>query len=164
MFFGAYISGFFTRTEFIYTSEWLFMSNVFDVEEIIFTVISFAIMIIIGHIVTPLFLLSSGSVTVIKPDVRLFFIISQVILPWMTGVVVLFLITLPTYYIPLIIKTLTPGLILLPSLYLFNLLQYENIHRTGTIRHNYFRWSIIIAAIALLFFYRLLLGWGLEVS
>ncbi len=108
MFFGAYISGFFTRTEFIYTSEWLFMSNVFDIEEIIFTSISFVMMFIIGRIVTPLFLISSGSVTLIKPEVRVFFIISQVVLPWLTGVVILFLITLPTYYVPLILKTTYP--------------------------------------------------------
>jgi len=164
MFFGAYIAGFFTRTEFIYTSEWLFMSNMFDIEEIIFTVISLLAMGIIGSIVTPLFLLSSGSVTVIKPEVRVFFIISQVILPWLTGIVVLFLITLPAYYIPLILKTLTPGLILLPSLFLYDSVKYEDIHRTGMIHHNYFRWSIVIAVIALLFFYRAVLSWGLRVA
>jgi hypothetical protein len=162
-FFGSYISGFFTRTEFIYTSEWLFMSNVFDIEEIIFTVISFVVMLIIGRIITPLFLLSSGSVTMIKPEFRLYFILSQVILPWLTGVVILFLITLPTYYIPLIIKTITPGLVLLPTLYLYDSLQYENIHKSGVISHNYFKWSIVIAAIALLFFYRIILSWGLKV-
>ena len=162
-FFGSYISGFFTRTEFIYTSEWLFMSNVFDIEEIIFTVISFVVMLIIGRIVTPLFLLSSGSVTLIKPEFRLYFILSQVILPWLTGVFILFLITLPTYYFPLIIKTLTPGLVLLPALYLYDSLQYENIHKSGVISHNYFKWSIVIAAVALLFFYRIILSWGLKV-
>jgi hypothetical protein len=163
MFFGAYIAGFFTRTEFIYTSEWLFMSNVFDIEEIIFTIISLVMMLIIGRIVTPLFLLSSGSVTLVKPEFRMFFVVSQVILPWLSGTVVLFLITLPTYYIPLIIKTITPVLVLLPSLYLYDSLQYENIHKSGVIHHNYFRWSIVIAAIALLFFYRVILAWGLKV-
>ena len=164
MFFGAYIAGFFTRTEFIYTSEWLFMSNVFDIEEIIFTAISFIMLFVIGRIVTPLFLLSSGSVTIIKPEVRVFFIISQVIFPWLTGIVILFLITLPTYYIPFILKTLTPGLVLLPSLYLYDSLKYENIHQSGVIQRNYFRWSIVIVAVAILFFYRVLLSWGLKVS
>ena len=162
-FFGSYISGFFTRTEFIYTSEWLFMSNIFDIEEIIFTVISFVVMLIIGRIITPLFLLSSGSVTMIKPEFRLYYILSQVVLPWLTGMVILFLITLPTYYIPLIIKTVTPGLVLLPALYLYDSLQYENIHKSGVISRNYFKWSIVIAAVALLFFYRIILSWGLKV-
>lgn len=164
MFFGSYIAGFITRTEFIYSSEWLFMSDVFDTEEIIFTTISFIIMLIIGRIVTPLFLISSGSVTLIKPEFRLFFILAQVILPWLTGLVVLFIVTLPTYHIPLILKTITPLVILIPALYLYNSLKYEDIHKSGIIRHNYFRWSLIIIVIALLFFYRVILSFGFRVT
>lgn len=162
MFFGAYIAGVFTRTEFIYVSEWLFMNDVFAVEEIIFTIIALVFMVIIGRIVTPLFLLSSGSVTLIKPEFRLHFILSAVILPWITGVVVLFLITLPNYYIPLIIKTVTPGVILIPSLFLYNSPRIENIHKSGAIQHNYFRWNIVIAVIAILFLYRVILSLGLK--
>ncbi|MEI6062770.1 MAG: hypothetical protein WCR72_18855 [Bacteroidota bacterium] len=162
MFFGAYIAGFFTRTEFIYTSEWLFMSNVFDIEEIVFTVVSFIMMLIIGRILTPLFLVSSGSVTLISPENRFFFIITQVIFPWIAGMIILLLITLPHFYIPLIIKTVTPGLVLLPALYLYDLLQYEDIHKSGMIQHNYFRWSIVIVLIAILFFYRVILSFGLK--
>jgi hypothetical protein len=164
MFFGAYIAGFITRTEFIYTSEWLFMSNMFDSEEIVFSITALVMLIIIGRIVTPLFLLSSGSVTLIKPELRLFFVLSQVILPWVTGMVVLFLITLPTYYFPLILKTIFPGLMLIPSLFLYNALQFENIHQSGVIQRNYFRWSIVIVAVAVLFFYRVILSFGLRVS
>ena len=36
-FFGSYIAGFLTRADFIYASEWLFMSQMFDAEEIVFT-------------------------------------------------------------------------------------------------------------------------------
>jgi hypothetical protein len=161
MFFGAYIAGFITRTEFIYTSEWLFMSNVFDIEEIIFSAIAFIVMLMMSRMVMPLFLLASGSVSIIKPEVRLFYVLTHIVLPWITGVVVMFLITLPQYYVPLILKTLTPGLILLPALYLYDLLQYENIHRTGEIQRTYFRWSIVIIAVAVLFFYRIVLSWGL---
>ena len=164
MFFGAYIAGVITQTEFIYTSAWLFMSPRYATEEIIFSVIALATMIIIGRIVTPLFLLSSGSVTIVKPEFRFYFVLSQVILPWVTGMIILFLITLPNSYIPLILKTITPGLILIPSLFLYNSLQFENIHESGVIQRNYFRWSIVIVAIALLFFYRLLLSFGLSVS
>lgn len=163
MFFGSYISGFFTRTEFIYTSEWLFMSGMYDIEEIIFTIIAFVTMIVIGRLVTPLFLLSSGSVTLIKPEFRLFFIISQVILPWLAGILILFLITLPNYYIPLILKTVTTILILGPSLFVYDSMEYDDIHKSGVINHNYFRWSIVIIAIAILFFYRVILSFGLKI-
>ncbi|MFN8133777.1 MAG: hypothetical protein U0Z17_00565 [Bacteroidales bacterium] len=163
MFFGAYIAGFITRTEFIYTSEWLFMSRMFDSEEIVFTIISLVMMLVIGRIVTPLFMFSSGSVTLVKPGFRLFFMLSRVVFPWLTAVLVLFLITLPEYYFPLILKTLTPGLIVIPTLFMFNAVQFENIHQSGIIQRNYFRWSVVIVAVAVLFFYRVLLTFGLKV-
>ena len=164
MFFGAYISGFITRTEFIYTSEWLFMNRSFASLEIIFTIIAIAILLIIGRIVTPLFLLSSGSVTLIKPEFRLFFVFSQVIFPWFTMMLILFAITLPNYYFPLVLKTITPGLILVPTLFLYNSIQFANIHESGVIQRTYFKWSIVIVLVAVLFFYRVILGFGLSVS
>lgn len=135
---------------------------IFYFEQIVFTVISFVMLLIIGRIVTPLFLMSSGSFTLLRPEYRLFFIYSQFILPWLTGVFVLLLITIPNYYFPLIIKTVTPGFILIPSLFLYDLIQYKNIHKTGAVQHNYVRWSIIILVIALLFFYRVILNFGLK--
>ena len=162
MFFGAYIVGFITRTEFIYTSEWLFLSNVFDIEEIIFTLISFGMLIGIGRIVTPLFLVSSGSVTLIKPEFRLYFIISQVMLPWLAGVVILFVLTLPNYYIPLVFKTITPIILLFPSLVIYNSRKFAKIHKSGVVQHNYFRWGIIIVFFASLLFYRVILNFGLK--
>ncbi len=164
MFFGAYIIGVFTRTEFIYTSAWLFMSHMLDPIEIVFTAISVVMLIIVGRIVTPLFLLSSGSVTLIKPESRLLFVLCQVIFPWLTGMLLLFLITLPNYYIPLILKTITPGLIMIPTLFLYNSMEYNNIHQSGVIQRNYFKWSIVIAVVVLLFFYRVILSFGIRVS
>jgi hypothetical protein len=163
MFFGAYIAGFFTRTEFIYTTEWLFMSSMFDVEEIVFTVVSIVTLLVMARIVTPLFLMSSGSVTLLQPGLRFFFMISQVILPWLAGMLILFLITMPSPYIPLILKTITPGLILIPTLFFYDSVKFENIHKTGVIKRSYFRWSIIIAVIALLFFYRVILNIGIRI-
>lgn len=162
MFFGAYIAGFFTRTEFIFVSEWLFLSNVFDIEEIIFTAIAFVAMLVIGWQATPLFLISSSSTTLIRSEFRLFFVISQVILPWLAGVVILFLITLPTFYIPLILKTITPGLALIPVMLNFDATKYKNIHKQGVMQKNYFKWSLIILVVALLFFYRVVLNFGLR--
>jgi hypothetical protein len=164
MFFGAYMAGVFTRTEFIYVSEWLFMSNMYDAEEIVFTLISVFTLIITGRIITPLFLKSSNSVTMIKPEFRLFFILAEVIFPWITGIIILFLITLPNYYLPLILKTLSPGLILIPSLFLYNSQKFDKIPRSGVIQHTYFRWSIVLVVIAILFFYRVILSFGLRVS
>ena len=164
LFFGAYIAGFLTRTEFIYTSEWLLMSNVFDIEEMVFTMVSIGMLLIIGRLLTPMFLVSSGSVTLLTPEYRLFFIYSQVILPWIAGIGIFFIIVTPHYYIPFLLKTLTPGLVVIPSLFMYNTARNENIHTSGLIRRNYFRWSIVIAVIALLFFYRIILNFGVKVN
>ena len=134
------------------------MNRSFASLEIIFTIIAITTMLIIGRIVTPLFLLSSGSVTLIKPEFRLFFVLSQVVFPWITMMLILFAITLPNYYFPLILKTITPGLIVFPTLFLYNSIQFDSIHESGVIQRTYFKWSIVIVAVAVLFFYRVLLS------
>lgn len=162
MFFGSYISGILTRTEFVYASEWLFLSNPFDIEELIFGIISLATLVLTGRLVSVMFLLSSGSVTLVQPKYRQFFSISAIFIPWITLVIVFFLITLPDYYVPLIIKTLTPGFIVIPAVLAAGSAKYESIHDSGLIRRRTFRWSIIILAAALLFFYRVIFNWGIR--
>lgn len=162
MFFGSYIVGFVTRTEFIYVSEWIFMSSMFDVEEIFFTIVSISICLLIGRLVTPLFLLSSGSIKLIETKNRLFYILSHVFIPWGIGVVVFFLMTSPTHYIPLFMKTITPVFILMPTIFIYNSARNEAIQTTGVIQKSYFRWSIVIILLAILFFYRILLNFGLQ--
>ena len=162
-FFGSYIAGFITRSDFIYASEWLFMSQMFDAEEIVFVSLSITVLLLIGRLSTPLFLVSSGSVTIITPRYRPFFMICQVIIPWIAGALVFALITMPHNYAPMVIKTLTPGIILLPTLFMYNSKFNENIHDSGAIRKTYFRWGILIAVAALLFFYRIILNVGLRI-
>ena len=87
----------------------------------------------------------------------------QVIFPWLAGALVFALITMPHNYAPMVIKTLTPGLILLPTLFMYNSKFNENIHDSGAIRKTYFRWGIVIALAALLFFYRIILNVGLRI-
>jgi hypothetical protein len=161
-FFGSYVVGFITRTEFIYSTEWLFMSSMFDVEEIFFTVIAIIICLLIGRLVTPLFIFTASSEKIIEPRFRLFFILNQVLFPWLIGIIVFYLLTTPEHYIPLIFKTITPIFILLPSLFTYNSLRNDNIHVGGIVRKNYFRWSIVILVVAILFFYRILLDVGLK--
>jgi hypothetical protein len=162
LFFGSYIAGFITRTEFIYVTEWIFMSTMFDVEEIFFAITSISVSLLIGRLVTPLFLLSTGSLTMIESRFRLYYIITHVLIPWGIGVIVFFLLTTPTHYFPLFIKTLTPVFILLPSLFTYNSVRNSSIQATGVVRRSYFRWSVIIIVIAILFFYRILLNFGLQ--
>jgi hypothetical protein len=161
-FFGSYVVGFVTRTEFIYATEWIFMSSMFDVEEIIFTVISMTIALLIGRLATPLFLLTAGSEKMIAPNFRLIFILTQVFFPWLFGVLIFQVLTTPQHYFPFTLKTITPLFILVPTLFTFNSVRNENIRVSGVVKKNYFRWSIVILVIAILFFYRVLLNFGLK--
>jgi sulfur relay (sulfurtransferase) DsrC/TusE family protein len=96
-FFGAYIVGMVTRSGFIYSSEWIFMSNMFDVEEIIFSVIAFFFMLITGKYIIRAFLMSSLSATLIRPQNRVYYVISTIFLPWLTGSIILFFLMAPKY-------------------------------------------------------------------
>ncbi len=162
-FFGSYLVGFATRTEFIYASEWLFMSSMFDVEEIVFAVLSITISLLIGRVITPLFLLSANHPILITTKFRFIYVITNIFIPWMIGVLVFLFLSQPIYYLPLTLKTLTPAFILFPSLLTYNSVKNDNIASTGKVQANYFRWSIVIIVAALLFFYRVLLNFGLEI-
>jgi hypothetical protein len=90
-------------------------------------------------------------------------VISHIFIPWLIGAIIFWLLTSPVYYIPFTLKTLTPVIILIPTLLTYNTVRNENIHVSGVIRKTYFRWSVVIALIALLFFYRILLNFGLQI-
>jgi hypothetical protein len=164
MFFGAYIVGVLTRTEFVYTTEWLLLNNPFDFREVIFVFISLALMLIAGWYMTSMFLISSGSVTLVSPEYRLFLIFFQVIFPWIAGIIIFLLITTPNHYLPFLLKTITPGLILLPSLFTYNSVRNETILNMGMMRRSSFRWGIVITALTLLFLYRIILSFGLKLN
>lgn len=139
LFFGSYISGVLTRTGFIYTSEWLFISNMFDVEEIIFMVISIVVLLIIGYFATKQFLHSASSARLIEPKYRTLFILSQVVIPWFIGNLVLYFSNSPNNPIELALLYVTSVLMIIPvlagynitSLQRFNLLHTSHEGKTG---------------------------------
>jgi len=163
LFFGSYLVGFITRTEFIYSSEWLFMSYMYDVEEILFVLIAFFVMIFLGKYATKLFMFSSGSATLIMPKYRLFFILTQVFIPWLVGVGIIYLITFPKHYLPLTMKTITPLLLIIPMLFNYHSIEKDEVMSLGGIRRISFKWSIIIFVIVLLFIYRAGLNSGIKI-
>ena len=160
LFFGSYLVGVITRTEFIYTSEWLFMSRMLDKEEIIFGLLSLVAMFVAGRVVSPLLLITSSSLTLLNKRYRFFYIFGTAVVPWLSGILVFYLLSFPDHYLPLILKTITPGFIVLPLLFNFNSITNENAQTRGLVRRHAFCWSIIILVAALLFFYRIILNFG----
>lgn len=164
MFFGSYIVGVITRTEFIYTSEWIFLSNVFDKEEIIFSFLSLAIMFLTGRLVAPLMLITSPSLQLLQPRYRFFYFFGTMIVPWLCGIFLFFIFTLPEHYLPFVLKTITPGFILVPVLLSYKSLANESIEDVGLVRRYSFRWSILIIVVALLFFFRIIMNFGWKIG
>jgi hypothetical protein len=160
MFFGAYIVGFSTRTEFIYTTEWLFMNEIFDIREILLTIVCVGMMIYIGRLLAPMFLISSGSVTLTASKYRFFVLICYVLFPWLTSVLILFLVTTPLYYVPFLLKTITPILLIGPALFTFNSSRTEDILSSSLIKRKNFQWGIVVFVIIVMIIYRVVLNFG----
>lgn len=120
LFFGAYIVGVITRTGFVYSSEWLFLTGIFDIKEILFLVGSAIALIVIGFYTTKHFLYTSNSNSLIEPKVRGMYVISKILIPWFIGIAILYLINLPNNPVELILIYLTPILIVFVSMTNYN--------------------------------------------
>lgn len=160
MFFGAYISGMITRTGFIYTTEWLFFSNIFDVEEIIFLIFSIIGLIIIGVYSTRQFILASNSPDIIQPRLRFFYILAQVFLPWLVGNGIILMLNFPNNPPEFMLLIASSGLMVLPAFTNFNTLDNQMIKtRRFPLK---IAWIYILIMIVLVFIIRMILFNGIN--
>lgn len=121
MFFGAYIIGFITRTGFIYSTEWIFYSNVFDIEEIIFLIISIVAMIIFGFFSTRQFLFATTVSNIIEPKIRIVYIFGQIVIPWFLGFMIIYISNLPNNPPELVLQYVISFLMVIPVLFNYNM-------------------------------------------
>jgi len=121
MFFGAYVVGVITRTGFIYTTEWIFYSNVFDIEEIIFMLISLIVLIIVGFVGTRQFIMATNAANIINPRNRILYILGQVFLPWLIGNLLLFIFNFPNNPPELLLLYAVSFLMIVPAFTNFNM-------------------------------------------
>jgi hypothetical protein len=143
-FFGAYIVGVITRTGFIYTSEWLFLSNVLDVEEIVFLSVSIIVMIVAGYLSTKQFLNSAISQKIIAPRIRVVYVFSMVMLPWVTGNILLYLMNVPRNPFYLLLLYFTTLLAVIPVFTNFNTTTNQQLKLEGTIARPRISWLFLI--------------------
>ncbi len=95
MFFGAYIAGAITRTGFIKFSEWIFFSNKYDIGEIIMMTCSMIVLITIGYFTRTFFLKAADHKDLTIQRNRIYYLFAQVLLPYISGILVLLLISVP---------------------------------------------------------------------
>lgn len=153
LFFGAYIVGVITRTGFVYSSEWLFLSNVFDVEEILFLIISVIVMVIIGYYSTKHFIMASNSSEIIEPKLRLVYMLSKVLIPWFFGNIALFLISYPNNPMELNLLLWVSVLVIIPIFTNYNTttMRMVKLHRSNVkIRMGWLFLGILIVVMIII--------------
>jgi hypothetical protein len=91
-FFGAFPSGVVTAEGFGYVAAWLYMNTAF---KFMFSIISLFILGLIGFYAAEQILETSDSMSRIKPEYRVSFILTQMALPWLIGTIILLLLRLP---------------------------------------------------------------------
>ena len=164
LFFGAYISGVITRTGFVYTTEWLFYSHVFDVEEIIFMIVSIITLIIIGYFMTKQFISSATSVRMIDPKTRLYFIVGKVLLPWLFGTGVLFLMNYPRNPPELLVLYGVSLLMIIPVLATYNSPSNQLVKLAAVRKKVRPGWMYIIITLLMLIASRMIVFKGISFS
>jgi hypothetical protein len=162
LFFGAYIAGVITRTGFVYTTEWIFYSQVFGVEEIIFLIVSIIILIISGFFLTRHFLFGTCSPALIEPKIRIFYILAQVLIPWVVGLGVLTLINYPRNSPELIILYFASALMIIPIGFTFNSIDNQMIRLELRKKGSQVGWIYFILLIVGLVIMRLIIYKGIN--
>ena len=132
-------------------------------EEIIFLIVSIVALIIIGYISTKHFLALSNSNNMIVPKNRIFYIFSQVFIPWVLGNIVLYSINIPNNPFNLTLLILTTILIIIPVFTNYNSMANQQIKLTKVLeRRLNIGWVYLILLIIVLIVFRLGLGKGVS--
>lgn len=151
LFFGAYIVGAITRTGFIYFTEWLFFSYMFDIEEIIFMVSCLITMVSIGYFSSDFFLSSADNRDLITFKNKPFYKFAQIFLPWLTGILILNIFNLPNITVYNLLLYASLLLIIMPAM-----VDYHN-YKTQQIviikskqKYTFLKWNLFVSFIIIL--------------
>jgi len=91
-FFGAFPSGVVTDEGFGYVAAWMYMNTAF---KFMFSLVSLFVMGLLGYYSAEKVLETSDSMSRIKPENRVSFILSQMAIPWLIGTVAIILLRTP---------------------------------------------------------------------
>ncbi len=147
-YFGAYIVGAITRSGFVYFTEWLFFSYMFDIEEIIFIVCCLIALISIGYFSSDFFLSTAYHKDLISFKNKKYFKFAHILLPWLTGIFILNIFNFPNITVYNILMYSSILLILIPAMF-----DYQN-YKTQQIvivkskqKYSFLKWNIIVSVI-----------------
>lgn len=147
--FGGYIAGIITRTGFMYSVEWLFLTAVFDKTEIVLLILSVITMFVLGFFATSYFLSVVNVKVIREPKYRIFYLVGNIAIPWILGSLSLFFLNLPNNPTELLLIYATSILIIIPVFSNYNspriqMMKFERVG--GEIRIGWIYLFITIAA------------------
>jgi len=164
MFFGAYVAGVITDQGFGYVVNWLYLRFIV---KFAIAMISLFILMVIGYHATRSLLETANSLQRISRENRAYFILTQALVPWLIGSIILLLIKIPNkdpqheniiVYDLIIITTLVFTII--PTF--FNRKAKPDSLRFKSKKRMKFGWLYMLIAILLIVAYRLGLDNGLH--
>ncbi len=164
MFFGAYIAGFITEQGFGYVINWLYLRFMI---KLTLVMLSLFVMMVIGYYATKPLLETSNSYQRINQENRKYFILTQALVPWILGSLILILIKIPNrnpqheniiVYDLIILATLVFAIV--PTF--FNKKAIPDSLRFKSKKRMKFVWLYMLVAILLIVAYRLGLADGLH--
>jgi len=164
MFFGAYVAGVITGQGFGYVANWLYLGYIV---KFILAMVSLFILMLIGYHATKSLLETSNSLQRVSGENRNYFILTQTLVPWLIGGLILILIKIPNkdpqheniiIYDLIILSTLAFAIV--PAF--FNRKARADSHRFKSKKPMKFGWLFMLIAILLIIAYRLGLDNGLH--
>ena len=164
LFFGAYVAGFITDQGFGYVVNWLYLRFFI---KLALVMLSLFVMMVIGYYATKPLLETSNSLQRVSRENRGYFILTQMIVPWILGGLILILIKIPNND-PQHENIIVYDLIVLATLVFsiattfFNKKAKPDSLRYKSKKRLKFVWLYMLIAILLIIAYRLGLDNGLH--
>ena len=158
-FFGAFPSGVVTDEGFGYVAAWMYMNTAF---KFLFSMVSLFFLGLIGYYSAQHILETSDSMSRIKPENRVSFILAQAALPWLIGTVIMLLVRMPhNFDYPYeTLMLFTMAFIVIPPFFNEKVkprLNLVKVKKRRTVNLGY-----LVMMLAFLAFLRIMLGIGLH--
>ncbi len=164
MFFAAYIAGVITRTGLVYSSAWIFLSRPYDIEEIIFMVLAVIILVALGFLVTRFFIMASRSSRIINQYIRVYYMLSTVLVPFLLGNLVVYFTNFPKNPLNFMLLQGFSLLMVLPTLVHYNSPTNQQIRIPGKPGAVPIAWMLVIVFAVLSVVIRLFIFPGIQFS
>lgn len=161
MFFGAYIAGVITRSGLAYTSAWLFLSQPFDIEEIVFMILSAILLVAAGFALTRYFIMATPSERTIVPHIRFVYMVAAVVLPFFLGNMVVYFTNFPYHPLNFLLIQGFAMLMVIPTLINFNTPFNQQIKLAVPKKAMRTQWFFIVLFIGLTILIRTFIHSGL---